>query len=358
MKVCIIGNSLTSLALAKGLINREIFVDVLRTKKIVPLDSTRTLGISKANIEYFNKNISNINKILWQINKIEIYSENSNNNKIIEFEDKKKNLFCILQNQKIIKQLTLELKKNKFLKFKKNTNYKNLSKSRYDLIINCDFKHEITNKFFSKKITKKYNSIAYTTIIDHKKVSRNSIAKQIFTNLGPLAFLPISNKRTSIVYSARIKNHNIDLDINNLIRKFNTTYVIKKINKISKFDLKSLNLRKYYSDNILAFGDLLHKIHPLAGQGFNMSIRDIRELLRIIDAKIELGLPINKSVCFEFQKNTKSKNLIFSEGIDFIYECFNSENKLKSELIDNTVKFIGKNSLINKYFKRLADVGI
>ena len=102
MKVCIIGNSLTSLALAKGLINREIFVDVLRTKKIVPLDSTRTLGISKANIEYFNKNISNINKILWQINKIEIYSENSNNNKIIEFEDKKKIFFVFCKIRKLL----------------------------------------------------------------------------------------------------------------------------------------------------------------------------------------------------------------------------------------------------------------
>ena len=35
-------------------------------------------------------------------------------------------------------------------------------------------------------------------------------------------------------------------------------------------------------DNILAFGDLLHKIHPLAGQGFNMTIRDIKVLLEII----------------------------------------------------------------------------
>ena len=89
-----------------------------------------------------------------------------------------------------------------------------------------------------------------------------------------------------------------------------------------------------------------------------MSIRDIKELLRIIDSKIQLGLPINQSVCSEFQKRTKSRNLIFSEGIDFIYEFFNSENKLKSGLIDTTVKFVGKNKLINKYFKKFADIGL
>ena len=52
---------------------------------------------------------------------------------------------------------------------------------------------------------------------------------------------------------------------------------IEKLTKIEKFELKSLILRSYFHKNILAF-DLLHKIHPLAGQGFNMTIRDIKTL--------------------------------------------------------------------------------
>ena len=89
----------------------------------------------------------------------------------------------------------------------------------------------------------------------------------------------------------------------------------------------SANLRNYYHKNILAFGELTHKIHPLAGQGFNMTIRDIKILLEIIQNKIDLGLPINSSVNQEFQKNTKHRNFIFSNGIDFIYEFFNYESK-------------------------------
>ena len=91
----------------------------------------------------------------------------------------------------------------------------------------------------------------------------------------------------------------------------------------------SANLRNYYHKNILAFGELTHKIHPLAGQGFNMTIRDIKILLEIIQNKIDLGLPINSSVNQEFQKNTKHRNFIFSNGIDFIYEFFNYESKIK-----------------------------
>ena len=125
---------------------------------------------------------------------------------------------------------------------------------------------------------------------------------------------------------------------------------MKKIHKISKFELKSLNLREYYKDNILAFGDLLHRLHPLAGQGFNMSIRDIQELLKIIDQKIKLGLALDQSVCVEFKNNVKSKNFVFSEGINFIYEYFNSENKIGNGLIDSTAKVIGGNKILNRYF--------
>ena len=56
-------------------------------------------------------------------------------------------------------------------------------------------------------IQKKYNSFAYTTIINNEKVV-NETATQIFTKQGPLAYLPISNLQTSVVYSV----HN---DLNN-----------------------------------------------------------------------------------------------------------------------------------------------
>ena len=131
----------------------------------------------------------------------------------------------------------------------------------YDLIINTDYFNQLfTKKYFNKKIIKKYNSFAYTTIIEHEKI-KNNIAIQIFTKNGPLAFLPISEKKTSIVYSLKIKKK--QKKINNLINKYNFKYKIKKIQKIDSFELKSINLRSYYNNNILAFGDLLHRIHPL-----------------------------------------------------------------------------------------------
>ena len=359
MKVCIIGENLIGMTLAKALVNKDIFVDMLYDVKFKNYNQIRTVGISKSNIDYFNKNISDIKKKIWEIKNIKIFTENSIKNEIINFSDSNKQLFSIIKNHELYDQLKNELKISKFFKKKKNMNYRKLFKKKdYKLIINCNPNHEITKKYFTNKLEKKYNSFAYVTIIDHKKLSFNSTATQIFTDNGPIAFLPFSDTKTSIVYSLKIHNDFKNHNVINLIKKFNPKYNIKKIYNISKFELSSSNLRKYYFQNILAFGDLLHRVHPLAGQGYNMSIRDIKKLLYLIDKRLDLGLEIDNSICAEFQSLTKDKNYIFSKGIDLVYEFFNIESKMNSQILRSSIEFIGKNKLINQYLKKFADTGM
>ncbi len=357
MKVCIIGFNLTGLTLAKALVNQNIYVDVLNLKRDSLLNKSRTIGISKTNIDFFNKNIINIKNIIWKINKIEIFSDNLKNKRLLEFGKEKDHLFSIVRNYKLFSILENSLSKSKFYKKKNKINFANLIKN-YDLIINTDYKNLITKKYFNKKILKKYNSSAHTTSIDHNYITNNT-AIQIFTKRGPLAFLPISNTRTSIVYSFnKSDNQENQHYIQDLIKFYNFKYKINKINNIKSFELNSVSLRKYYHKNILAFGDLLHKIHPLAGQGFNMTIRDIKILMAIIRSKNNLGLPIDVSVNKEFEKKSKHKNLIFMSGIDFINEFFNLESKIKSNLLSKSIKIFGNNSTINKIFTKIADKGL
>ena len=126
----------------------------------------------------------------------------------------------------------------------------------------------------------------------------------------------------------------------------------------SSDDKTTFMLRSYYHKNILAFGDLLHRIHPLAGQGFNMTIRDINFLIKIIKEKINLSLPFDSSINNEFEKKTKHKNYIFSTSIDLIYELFNFDRKLNNSILSKSLKFIGRNASLNKIFTKIADEGI
>jgi len=355
MKVCILGSGLSALTLAKALVNQNIFVDILTSKKTSGFNKSRTLGVSKSNVEFFNKHIININNIIWELKKIDIFSDNYEK-KLINFENNGKTLFCIIKNHELYEILQKNLSKNKYCKiFNKNKSI-NFFKN-YDLIINTDYSNLITNKFFHKKIVKRYNSTAFTTVIKHEKIL-NNIATQIFTKKGPIAFLPISNKETSIVYSIEDSKKNLNVDVESLIKKYNFKLKIKKIEKIKKFKLSYFHLRSYYYKNFLAFGDLLHKIHPLAGQGYNMTVRDVKILIKIINNRIDLGLPLDSSVNNEFEKKTKHKNFLFSNGIDLIYEYFNFEKNLNNNILSKTANLIAKNSYINKMFTKIADQGI
>ena len=63
MTVCILGNGLTALTLAKALVNCEIDVDLFSDKKNYKRNDPRTIGIAKNNINFFNRNIINIENI-------------------------------------------------------------------------------------------------------------------------------------------------------------------------------------------------------------------------------------------------------------------------------------------------------
>ncbi|WP_440937280.1 ubiquinone biosynthesis protein UbiB [Candidatus Pelagibacter sp.] len=350
MIIGIIGQNLTSLVLANALVKIGLRVELIVDKKTKNYPKSRTLGISKSNEDFISKNICNINNFSWKIKKIKIFENNNLNKELIKFQNNDY-LFSILKNHQLYDNLIKKLKDNSKFKEKKIFDSK-----KYNLIINTDSTHSLTRKFFSKKIKKNYYSNAYTTVIKHKKIV-NDQAIQVFTKNGPIAFLPISNNETSLVYSYNGKIKLSKTKFIELINRYNTKFNIIKFNEVNFFPLKSSNLRSYYYKNILAFGDILHQIHPLAGQGFNMTIRDIKILLKIIKNKVELGLPIDQSVNADFEKKTKSKNYLFSKGIDMIYEFFNLQGKLNSKFINQTILYMGKNRNLNKAFKMIADTG-
>jgi 2-octaprenyl-6-methoxyphenol hydroxylase len=365
MNICIIGNTLTSLSLAKNLTNKKIDVHIYHKNKNKNdnLYLSRTIGISKSNLEFFKKEIHDIpKKSLWEIKKIEIYSEKLRRENILRFEKDKSKLFYMVKNKELYEILETDKSKNKFLKIikiKDNSFYEGLLKNnQYDLIINCDPNNFLSRKYFTKKINKDYNNLAFTTIFKHEKMENNA-ASQIFTKYGPIAFLPISNTETSVVCSLDTKNKKYkDAEVVDLIIKNNFRYKIIKISKLNNFNLSSSNLRNYHHKNILAFGDSLHKIHPLAGQGFNMTIRDIKILSKIIQNKIDLGIQLDSSILKEFEKETKSKNFLFSSSVDFIYETFNLDKKIRNKSFNRILKIIGKNKTLNNYLIKFADKGL
>tara|TARA_B110001452_G_scaffold206214_1_gene176294 strand:+ start:439 stop:831 length:393 start_codon:yes stop_codon:yes gene_type:complete len=117
MNICIIGDGLTSLSLAKNLTSKKINVHFYHKNKINNLLSSRTIGISKNNLEFFRKEIQEIPKRnFWEIKKIEIYSEKLKKENLLIFDNDKDNLFCMIKNDTLYKLLISKISKNKFFK--------------------------------------------------------------------------------------------------------------------------------------------------------------------------------------------------------------------------------------------------
>ena len=133
---------------------------------------------------------------------------------------------------------------------------------------------------------------------------------------------------------------------------------INLINKFETFKLKSKSLRNYYNKNILAFGDMLHQIHPLSGQGFNMTLRDIKVFLNLLKDRESLGLPIDHTICKQFEHKTKHLNFIFSLGNDFVYEFFNYDNFFQKPFSKKIFDYLNDNVLFNKFALKYADKGL
>ena len=232
-----------------------------------------------------------------------------------------------------------------------------LSSSKNQLIINCE-RNNFYNNFFNQKFTKDYKSIAYTSIIKHKSIQNNK-ARQIFTNYGPLAFLPLSKTMTSVVFSIRKRNNRLlDENIKNLIKNYNKYYDIINFSKFEIAELKFEAARYYFHNNILLFGDALHKIHPLAGQGFNMTLRDLKILLNELVKSKNLGLPFNKNLLSAFQNKTRPYNLLYSNGINLIESFFKFDTTFNNKFSSSIPALINKNKKLKDFFINFADNGL
>ena len=359
MKICLFGKNLTNLILSQVLIKKGISVHIYNQKKsrLAKINYNRTIGLSSENIKFLKKYDIDVDKIGQKISKIFLY-KNDSKDTFLKFANKN-SLFFIVKNHLLFDKVYKKLKKRKEFKesnINKDSDYLTLLKKKdFQFFVNSETNNFINKKFFFQNIKKDYKSTSYITVIDHQKLT-NNISAQIFTKRGPLAFLPISNSKTSLVYSVTDK---LDIDQNEfreLVKKYNKFYKIKKFYKVDKFKLNFFLSKKYTYKNILSFGDSLHKVHPLAGQGFNMTVRDIKSLTDQIQKNIDLGLELSTAI-LSFEKERQHNNFFFAHGIDFLHFFFEKENRFK--ILDNKKisETLDKSFFLKKISEKFANKG-
>ena len=359
-RICIVGDGLTGLMSALALNSLPSLEVHLIVQKNKFKKDRRTTAISNSNYELFQEVLSKLDKkLFWPSKKINLFFE-SNDKKInfLNFSEDKKNLMYIFENDKIKEVLNREIKKKKIKIIKKNIN-KSTDLNGYDLKVLCLGRNSkiYQNVIKSRSIEKDYKEIAFTGYVKHNL--KEVITSQFFLKEGPLAILPFSKNNFSFVWS--INKGSLIKNIKSTIKK--KIVEILKVKNINITNIQSypliLNLKRtYYKKDVLILGEGLHTIHPVAGQGFNLVMRDIKKLKEVLMHYTGLGMSIKSSPALEdFSNQRKSENIITGLGIDLTHYFF-KENKLLDPLKDIILKNVSKNNTLKKISKFISNQGL
>jgi 2-polyprenyl-6-methoxyphenol hydroxylase-like FAD-dependent oxidoreductase len=359
-KICIVGDGLSGLMAALALNKLEGIEVHLLSKKNKHLKDKRTTAISASNYEFFNEVIDKIDKkLFWPSKKIDLFYETKDQNmNFLNFNEDSKNLMYVFENDKIKEILIKEIKKKKIKTFQKNIKeLKDLDS--YDMKILClgRFSKIYQSIVDKRSLNKDYKEIAITGYVKHNL--RNLNTAQYFLKDGPLAILPFSINNFSFVWS--VDKEFAKKDLNTLVKS--KISKVLRTNKIQIFNQQSyplmLNLKRtYYKNDILILGEGLHTVHPVAGQGFNLVLRDINKLQKIFKYYTELGMFLKSTPALEeFTNNRKSENIITGIGIDLTHNFF-KQNKLLDPFKETILKNISKNNTLKKISKFISNQGL
>ncbi len=187
-------------------------------------------------------------------------------------------------------------------------------------------------------------------------------AFQIFTSSGPLAFLPYSHNKASLVWSLKNGSKELNYEKSKLENKVNSYFEkeigILKIENIETHELNFLYAKKLYHGNTVIMGNIAHNIHPIAGQGLNLSIKDISLFVEIISKYASLGYEINNRMAFkEFNEVRKIDNAAYSFGTLALDKILKSKNTYLGMLVNMGVKVLNKNNFLKSKIIKNATGG-
>ena len=371
-KICIIGNGLTGLtaALILGKLNLDVHLIAAPDKK--RRRDIRTTAISESNykglIGFIGKKNS---KIFFESKEIDLYKEHSKEIKhFMNLSNKHKNLMFLFQNEILKRLIQTKINTYRNLKiFNKKVSEINVEKNKvffanknfkYDAIFVCTgSKSEIIQNIFKDRfIERKTDEIAFTSIVNHSSNIIN--AKQFFLKEGPMAILPLNKNKFSFVWSvsSKFKNKNSAPII---IKKLKEILKIQSDLKMSKVDCFPISFKfrsSFNKKNILVLGEGSYNVHPVAGQGFNLILRDIFYLNRKLNEYIKNGIQIKDSLFIdEYLKQRKPENLLFGLGINFINNFFKF-NKITEPFKKVILKDINKFNILKDISLRVSNKGI
>lgn len=206
-----------------------------------------------------------------------------------------------------------------------------------------------------------YKQLGIVATIGHER-EHKGIATQHFLPAGTFAMLPLTGKRSSIVWAEeaaearRLVALPPDQFKKELIRRFGLKLgEIEVLSKVRVFPLSLSIARSFTGERLALLGDAAHVIHPLAGQGLNLGLRDAAALAEAITEAARLGLdPGGPEVLKRYQRWRRFDTVAMAGMTDGLNRLFSNDSDALRVLRDVGLGLVERAPRLKEFFSHEA----
>jgi 2-octaprenyl-6-methoxyphenol hydroxylase len=180
-----------------------------------------------------------------------------------------------------------------------------------------------------------YDQSGIVVTVGHER-DHHGRAEEHFLPAGPFAILPLTGKRSSLVWTesrseaARITALGEAEFHDELEKRFGLHLgEIKALDKPRAFPLGYFVARSFVAERLALIGDAAHVIHPIAGQGLNMGLKDVAALAEVVVDAARLGIdPGQADVLERYQRWRRFDTMAMGVATNTLNFLFSNESSL------------------------------
>lgn len=388
-KICVVGGGLTGAIMTLLLKNSGLFqkgeIAWIKPKEKKLSDLRTTLYNSKS-IDLLKN--SGLLKSLKQddytnVRQISVFGARGSLPLIWDSSDLTDPLGIIIKNEVVLNAINEKL--NDIIHYDgviTNTTINNFERTLYlnnkkniktHLLLSADGKNSYIRKLLSiNTINKNTKHIAISGFLKQSR-KHNGTALQAFTELGPIGILPFENdnivnfvqsieknKLQNLLYKNNLEEY-VCNNLNEFFLEYDLSFKsIKNINgiknKLSTWDLDLNLVINPTAERTILIGDAAHSIHPLAGQGLNLALRDCVSVIKAIQKSSEFGNDLGDQAIIDFYKKDRlPQTLSMTAFTDFLFYGFTSRSAKTKKILNKGMENLNKSNLKN-IFKVFASI--
>jgi 2-octaprenyl-6-methoxyphenol hydroxylase len=206
-----------------------------------------------------------------------------------------------------------------------------------------------------------YDQSAIVTTVAHER-DHNGRAEEHFLPAGPFAILPLTGRRCSIVWTETFREAERIVALPDsefhaeLEKRFGLQLGdIEIVGPRRAFPLGLFTARTVIGQRLALVGDAAHIIHPIAGQGLNMGLRDVAALAEVIADAARLGLdPGGPEVLERYQRWRRFDTMTMGVATDGLNRLFSNHSDALRLARDIGLGLVERMPMLKRMFIREA----